>query len=367
MLRDPVFPIQYLHTDPTLTAFPPERRNSHMDELTPSPPSASNLNFQVLSDHALKKLSRRAEDPGWKNTRPVISKVTTTLLRLKSGSRTITAELEVPKEIAKAISGGGAKRVGSVVRNVKSGRILKHLKEVKPSHVRKLLKSPMLAFVIMDALQSHMLNEKLAAIQLQLKEIDRKLQAQHRGLLRKAVEQMIDLPHLKAGNRRQRLYQIQDSLSLFDGICREMCESRWQTIDELLKSYDGARLTNDSERQCLCAAAQEVTLEIEMIVNAKLLHARMTVELGETHAAEQEVLRLQEFLLHQEERFQTVFGEGASIQKIETHRRILGWKDTARAEARERLIEPAERIDHLLNSSLLLHLALPEKAEAIGE
>ncbi len=178
---------------------------------------------------------------------------------------------------------------------------------------------------------------------------------------------MIDLPHLKAGNRRQRLYQIQDSLSLFDGICREMCESRWQTIDELLKSYDGARLTNDSERQCLCAAAQEVTLEIEMIVNAKLLHARMTVELGETHAAEQEVLRLQEFLLHQEERFQTVFGEGASIQKIETHRRILGWKDTARAEARERLIEPAERIDHLLNSSLLLHLALPEKAEAIGE
>lgn len=337
-----------------------------MDELTPSPPSASNLDFQVLSAHALQRLSRRSEEPEWKNAGPVITKVAAALLRLKGGSRTITAELAVPKEVAKAISGGSAKRVGSVVRSVKSGRILKHLKEVKPSHVRKLLKSPMLAFVLMDALQSHLLNEKLAAIQLQLKEIDRKLQAQHRGLLRKAVEQMIDLPHLKAGNRRQRLYQIQESLSLFGGICRDMCESRWQTIDELLKSFEGARLTNDTERKSLCAAAQEVTLDIEMIANAKILHARMTVELGETHAAEQEVLRLQEFLLQQEERFQAVFGEVAPIQKLETHRRVIGWKSTAKSEACERLIEPSERIDHLLNSSLLLHLALPEKADAGG-
>lgn len=339
-------------------------RNCDMDDL-PSPAlSPSSLNFQVLSEQALTRLRRRSEAPEWKNSRSMITKIAAALIRLKSGSRTVTAELAVPKEIAKAIRDGVAKRVGSVVRGAKSGKFLKHLEEVKPSRVRKLLKSPMLAFVIVDAFQSAMLNEKLAAIQLQLKEIDRKVGAQHRGLLRKAIEQMRDLTHLKTSNRRQRLHQIQDSLSLFGGICSDLCETRWQGIDGLLKSYAEARITNDSERKDLCAAAQEVTLEIEMIANAKILHARMTVELGEAHAAEQEVLRLQEFLLQQEARFQTVFGVEAPIQKLETHRRIMGRARNAHGEAREKLIEPAERIDHLLNSSLLLHLALPKKAEA---
>ncbi len=125
-----------------------------MDDLTFSSLPSANLDFQVLSDQALKRLTRRSEESEWKNAGPVIAKVAAAFIRLKGGSRTITAELAVPKEIAKVISGGAAKRVGGVVRNVKSGRILKHLKEVKPSHVRKLLKSPMLAFVIMDAMQS---------------------------------------------------------------------------------------------------------------------------------------------------------------------------------------------------------------------
>ncbi len=337
-------------------------RRCDMDDQTLSP-SASNLDFQVLSDHALMRLSRRSADPAWKNATPLISKVAAAFLRLKGGSRTITAELAVPKEIAKAISGGAAKRAGSVVRSIKSGRVLKHLNEVKPSHVRKLLKSPMLAFVLMDAFQSALLNEKLAAIQLQLKEIDRKLEAQNQGPLRKAIEQMRDLPNLKGRNRWHLMHQIRNSLREFEGIYSGLCDSRWETIGHLLKSYEGARITNDDERKKLCIAAQEVTLDIEMIANAKILHARMTVELGEAHAAEQEVLRLQEFLLQQEERFQKVFGEEAPIQKLETHRRIMGRNLTAHSEARERLIEPAERIDHLLNSSLLLHLALPEKED----
>ena len=312
------------------------------------------------------RLSRRSKEPEWKNARPVITKVAAALIRLKGGSRTITAELEVPKEIAKAISGCAAKRIGSVVRSVKSGRVLKHLKDVKPSHVRKLMKSPMLAFVVMDALQSALLNEKLAAIQLQLKEIDRKLEAQNQGPLRKAIEQMRDLPYLSGRNRGHQMHQIRNSLRDFEGIYSSLCDSRWETIGHLLKSYEGARITNDEERKKLCVAAQEVTLDIEMIANAKILHARMTVELGEKHAAEQEVLRLQEFLLQQEERFQGVFGNEAPIQKLETHRRVIGRNLTAHGEARERLIEPAERIDHLINSSLLLHLALPEKADTGG-
>ncbi len=328
-------------------------------------PLSTDVDFEVLSSRVLERLKKREAESEWKNAAPIVAKVTGALMRMKDGGRTVTVQLAIPKEIAKALSEGTATRIGGRMVTTNS-RFLKHLNEVKPSHVRKLLKSPMLAFVVLDALQSVLLNEKLAAIQMQLKEIDRKVGAQNQGLLRKAVEQMRDLHQLKDRNRRQRIHQIQDSLGLFEGIYTDLCESRWKTIDQLLQDYEGSRLTNDSERRKLCAAAQEVSQDIEMVANAKILHARMTVELGETQVAEQEVLRLQDFLLQQEKRFQAVFGETASIQRPATHRRLIGRASTARRDAQEQLIEPTERLDHLLNSSLLLHLALPMKQDTGG-
>src|SRR4051794_19874975 len=106
-----------------------------MHDRTLSAPSRSNLDFQVLSDHALMRLRKRSEEPEWQNAAPVLTKVAAALVRLKVGGRTVTAELEVPKEIAKLITKGTAKRAGSVVRSAQSGTILKHLKEVKPAHV----------------------------------------------------------------------------------------------------------------------------------------------------------------------------------------------------------------------------------------
>jgi hypothetical protein len=325
-------------------------------------PLSRNVTFEALSSQVLTRLKERSADPEWKSAVPMVTKVAKALVRLKMGSRAVTAELEVPKEIAKALSAGGATRTGSVVRMVRSGRILKHLKEVKPSHVRKLLKSPTLAFVVVDAFQSALLNEKLADIQLQLKEIDRKLHAQQQGLLRKALEQMLDLPDLKGRNRWLRIHQIQDSLREFEGIHRSLCDSRWDTIQEFVEQFQKARLTNVRERKRLCEAAQDISRDVEMIANAKILHARMTIELDETQTAEQEMLRLEDFLLGQEVSFNAVFGEDASIQDVSAHRVRIGRAMTARNAAREQLVEPRERLDHLLNSSLLLHLAIGTKS-----
>lgn len=325
-------------------------------------PLSRNVSFEVLSSRVLTRLKERSADPEWKSAAPIVAKVANALVRLKIGSRAVTAELEVPKEIAKALSEGGATRAGSVVRVVRSGRILKHLKEVKPSHVRKLLKSPTLAFVVVDAFQSALLNEKLAEIQLQLKEIDRKLHAQHQGLLRKALEQMLDLPDLKGRNRWLRIHQIQDSLREFEGIHRSLCDSRWDTIQQLVERFQKARITNVAERKKLCEAAQDIARDVEMVANAKILHARMTIELDETQTAEQEMLRLEDFLLGQEVSFNAVFGEDAAIQNVGAHRVRIGRAATARNAAREQLVEPRERLDHLLNSSLLLHLAIATKS-----
>jgi hypothetical protein len=325
-------------------------------------PLSRNVSFEVLSSRVLTRLKERSVDPEWKSAAPIVAKVANALVRLKTGTRAVTAELEVPKEIAKALGEGGATRAGSVVRVARSGRILKHLKEVKPSHVRKLLKSPTLAFVVVDAFQSALLNEKLAEIQLQLKEIDRKLHAQHEGLLRKALEQMQDLPDLKGRNRWLRIHQIQDSLREFEGIHRSLCDNRWGAIQQLVEKFQKARLTNVRERKRLCEAAQDISRDVEMVANAKILHAQMTIELDETQSAEQEMLRLEDFLLGQDVSFNSVFGEDAAIQNVGAHRVRMGRAMTACNAAREQLAEPRERLDHLLNGSLLLHLAIAMKS-----
>lgn len=87
------------------------------------------------------------------------------------------------------------------------------------------------------------------------------------------------------------------------------------------------------------------------------------MELGEKQAAEQEIIRLIAGLLDQRERFEKTFGEGAAMRSLGRHRMLIIFRpETARNRAVARLLEPTERLENLLNTTLLLELALPEKA-----
>lgn len=227
-----------------------------MDSSSRLEESFSEIDFETLRAGVLDRLKRLAEDPELRNALPTVTKVADSLVRVGVGHRSVAARLEIPKEIAKALGEGTAKRYGGVVRaagrNGPSGRIMKHLREIRPSNVKKLAKSPTLAFVLVDALQSTLLNEKLAAIELKLKEIDRKLDAQNQAPLRKAIEQMQELPHLKGRNRWERLHQIQNSLREFEGTYLGLRDSRWGEIDHLMSEFTRARVTNTGNTKKLC-------------------------------------------------------------------------------------------------------------------
>ena len=75
-------------------------------------PLSRNVSFEVLSSRVLTRLKERSADPEWKSAAPIVAKVANALVRLKIGSRAVTAELEVPKEIAKALSEQGAELGG---------------------------------------------------------------------------------------------------------------------------------------------------------------------------------------------------------------------------------------------------------------
>jgi hypothetical protein len=158
-------------------------------------------------------------------------------------------------------------------------------------------------------------------------------------------------------NRRQQLHHIRESLREFEGIHLSLCDSRWEEIEQLFYAYKHARMTNVSERKKLCTSARQLSLDLEMIVNAKLLHAQMTLELGERAATEQEMLHLEDFLLNQRARFHATFG---ALRKRSAHRTLLRRAEAAQEHALRNLIEPTERLDNLLNSSLFFHLALPD-------
>lgn len=316
------------------------------------------VGFDDLAEQILRKLASRPDAQSSTPSGHLLMKVADGLMRIQRGARTVKPELEIPKALGKMLKGGAAKRFGGVVRNAETGSILKHLKEIRPTQVRKLLKSPMLPFVLLDAMQSALLDEKLAEIQVQLKEIDRKLDAQNQAPLRKAIEQMRDLPYLEdESNRRQQLHHLRESLREFEAIHLGLSESRWESVEPLRSSYHRARMTNSSETKKLCSLARQISLDLEMIVNAKLMHAQMTLELGERASAEQEMLRLEAFLLHQRQRFQGTF---EALRKRSAHRTLLGRSEAAHDQALRSLVEPEERIDNLLNSSLIFHLAVAD-------
>ena len=99
----------------------------------------TNVGIAVLAVNHHPKRARRTAGSEADTARHLIVKVADGLVRVRTGSRLVKPELEIPKLIHSALKAGTAKRFGGVVRQAETGSILKHLKEIKPGNVRKLL------------------------------------------------------------------------------------------------------------------------------------------------------------------------------------------------------------------------------------
>lgn len=93
----------------------------------------------------------------------------------------INVNLEIPKKFYEELREGRVVRVGGALKHPTKNVFKKHLKEIKPSAVRKLTKATNMVLFITDVFGEVLVDQKLGDIMNAVKEIDLKLEAQNRG------------------------------------------------------------------------------------------------------------------------------------------------------------------------------------------
>jgi hypothetical protein len=151
----------------------------------------------------------------------------------------INVDLEVPKEFVRQLRSNKVFRKGGILRKTNSKEIAKHLKEVKPSNVRKLAKAANVAFIAIDVLESALLDEKLKAILEVVKSVEAKLEAQNKGKLKGALAAMQEIALIQdSETKRQRINLIQNSLKESEWVFREEYENQWSKYSSSKISFD---------------------------------------------------------------------------------------------------------------------------------
>jgi hypothetical protein len=275
----------------------------------------------------------------------------------------IKVELEIPKKLSRQLRANKVFRKGGVLRRTGSGEVVKHLKEIRPSNVRKLARSLNVAFVVVDALESVLLDEKLKEILEVVRSIEAKLDAQNRGKLKGALAGMQDIPLIHdSETKRQRICLIQNSLKEAEWVFREEYENRWKKYSQSRTSFDSAWITNATELQQMQEQAGSLVESLEPIVLCQLGHTQLYVELNEYVSAEKGAEHLTAFLAENVERFKQGFGEASLAAKEPKHKRLLNiGREKRFSEFRDNVLEPMERIESLLNETLVYQLTIPEE------
>lgn len=239
-----------------------------------------------------------------------------------TSSNLVRATLEVPKSIRKGLASGTLMRAGSIVKDAKTGQVVSHLSEIRPAKFARMGKAGIGLFLAaISVAEQVLLNEKLNQIQDLLNAVDSKLDAQNRGLLRKAFEQVSSLPnyHLPE-NRRQKVFQIQSDLAGASAIYRELYESHWKQIPETIEKFRGAWFTNTDEVEKLRGVSSQILSDLETVVGARLLHAQLNEEIGEPDALAAETADIISFLAVEMGRFDQAFGPDSDIRRHELHK-----------------------------------------------
>ena len=166
-------------------------------ELAPSNPNTVSLSFTQLVAKVEKRHKSIAANPRYQRG---AGKVAVHYLQKLDDLRRrniIKAELELPKQLARELRNNKVFRKGSVLRRTGSGEIVKHLKDVRPSKVVKITKALNVAFIVVDALETVLVDEKLKQILEVVRSVEAKLDAQNRGKLKGALAAIHDLPSIQ--------------------------------------------------------------------------------------------------------------------------------------------------------------------------
>lgn len=188
----------------------------------------------------------------------------------------------------------------------------------------------------------------------------------NRGKLKGALAAIQDLLSIQDfETKRHRICLIQHSLKEAEWIFREEYENRWKKYLEARKSFEGAWVTNSSELQQMQQHAASLIDSLEPVVLCQLGQTQLDVELNEYVSAERGGQELTAFVAENLDRFKEAFGEASLDATQPKHKKMLSIRrEKEFAAFREGVLEPTERIESLLNETLVYHLTIPEEIAA---
>ncbi len=276
-------------------------------------------------------------------------------------SQTLTrVTLHVPADVLRGLKEGSLKRFGSVIKDASSGKIVSHLKEIRPANLAKVGKAGFaLCVAALSVAEQVLLNEKLAEMGDLLKAVDAKLDAQNQGLLRSAFDRASTLAHLTdPANKGQRIHLIQQDLAVAAGVYVELYENEWKSIQQELAAFRSATFYNDDSLGKLRDHAAALVKNLEVVGAARLFHAQLNDSLGEPEAAAIESAKITQFLAHETGRFLATFGPDSELRNASLYRRPRYLYGNERANDHQitvrALNEQCNGLDEILSRHLLL-------------
>ena len=327
--------------------------------------SSEIVNFETLVTRLEEHQNRLSVNPNYIKDGLVVGLNTIKKIKQLKNKHIINVDLEIPKELYKQLGAGKIKRVAGALKHPQKHTFIKHLQEVKPSKVKKLSKVANIAFVALDVLESVIVDQKLKEIIEIVKEIDLKLDAQNRGALKSAIEQIKDLHLVQSPEtKQQKILFIQNGLSYCEHLYTSIYENKWNKYIELNNKYAKSKITNSSELNELRKLGIAIPDALEPIIICKVAQTKLYEMQDEYVLAQDKAFNLVTFLTDRLSDYKNAFDDNALNYKKKLYKNYgIQKRDKRFLRIKDELIEPNEKIEFLLNSTLCYALSIPEIIE----
>jgi hypothetical protein len=319
------------------------------------------IRFDDLVDRFKEKGDNLAKNPYY--VRDILDLSFSVLEKLEELRRKklVRLDLEIPRELAKLLGSNKVMRVSGIIRQTETKAIANLLHELKPSGFKKLSKVKNISFTALDTLEAVLLDQKLTEISEKVNDIDAKLDAQNRGALISALEQMKELSLIRdPETRRSKILFIQDRLNLCEHLYNDLYENKWHAYAALKEKFAASTFTNKSELIEMCQIGQQIPGLLEPVILCKIGQIKCCEIQEEFSLVQEKAMKLSYYVAGKLEAFKDEFNH--QTWDIDKYKNITDFsREKTIAGIKDQILLPNEHMEYLLNSTLSFVLTVPEE------
>jgi hypothetical protein len=318
------------------------------------------LSFSDLL-HKLKEKSKAlARNP--KYVKDLLRRVYSVVEKLEKLRRKkiVRIDLEIPRELAKKLGSGKVMEVDGIIRQTGEAAVANLLREIRPSGFKKISKVKNISFTALDTLEAVLVDRKLTDISEKVDDIDGKLDAQRRGALKSALQQMKELSMIQNPDiKRNKILLVQDRLNQCEHMFDEMYGNKWQRLEALKEKSEKSTFSNKGKLKDMCEIGEQLPVLLEPVILCKIGQVKLFEMQGEFTLAQEKAFDLAGYVAEKLETFKKEFS-ARSLENLK-YKNVTDFnRPKTIAGLKDRLEEPNELMEYLLNTTLSFVLTVPE-------